>query len=107
MGTDRTKVWDVLVPAAEFDDFGGWLLDSQFEAQMGSPYLLAHGWGRPVADATTSITIPEDGVYTVWVHAKDWVPAHHPGRFTVSLGGHGMDGEFGASGRRRNRTGPA
>ena len=36
-----------------FEDYGGWSLDTQFETEMGSPYLLAHGLGRPVADATT------------------------------------------------------
>ena len=43
----------ILVEAEAFDDYGGWVLDSQFELEMGSPYLLAHGNGRPVADATT------------------------------------------------------
>jgi hypothetical protein len=57
----------ILVEAEEFDDFGGWILDSQFELEMGSPYLLAHGNGRPVADATTSISITHSGVYNVWV----------------------------------------
>lgn len=38
----------ILVEAKAFDDFGGWVLDSQFELEMGSPYLLAHGNGRPV-----------------------------------------------------------
>ena len=40
----------LLIEAEDFADFGGWVLDSQFEAIMGSPYLLAHGLGRPVAD---------------------------------------------------------
>ena len=44
----------ILVEAEEFDDYGGWTLDSQFETEMGSPYLLAHGLGVPVADATTT-----------------------------------------------------
>ncbi|MBQ88061.1 MAG: NADH-dependent oxidoreductase, partial [Acidimicrobiaceae bacterium] len=70
----------LLVEAEEFDDHGGWLLDSQFEIQMGSPYLLAHGLGRPVEDAITTVEIPETAEYTVWVRAKDWVPSHSPGR---------------------------
>ena len=45
----------ILIEAEDFENYGGWLLDSQFEAQMGSPYLLAHGLGRPVADATTVV----------------------------------------------------
>jgi hypothetical protein len=37
----------ILVEAEDFDNYG-WVLDSQFETLMGSPYLLAHGLGRPV-----------------------------------------------------------
>lgn len=89
----------ILVSAPEFDDFGGWTLDSQFESAMGSPYLLAHGLGTPVADATTTIEVEQGGRYRVWVRAKDWVPEHHPGRFTVAIGGEPLPVEFGADGR--------
>ena len=44
----------VLVEAEQFADLGGWVVDQQFMDQMGSPYLLAHGLGVPVRDATTS-----------------------------------------------------
>ncbi|MBC3189940.1 FAD-dependent oxidoreductase [Pseudonocardia sp. C8] len=89
----------ILVEAEEFDDFGGWTLDSQFEVEMGSPYLLAHGLGVPVADATTTIDVERAGSYRVWVRAKDWVPSHHPGRFAVSINGERLPVEFGANGR--------
>ena len=89
----------ILVEAEDFDDLGGWVVDSQFEVQMGSPYLLAHGIGRPVADATTTISVSEAGEYEVWVRAKDWVPAHHPGRFTLSIDGVALATEFGANGQ--------
>lgn len=87
-----------LVEAEDFDDYGGWVLDSQFEVQMGSPYLLAHGLGRPVADAFTVVERVEAGDYTLWVCCKDWVPNHHPGRFTVSVNGKALDTVFGTSG---------
>ncbi|MGW0949469.1 FAD-dependent oxidoreductase [Streptomyces sp. NPDC002623] len=89
----------ILVEAEAFEDFGGWTLDSQFDIQMGSPYLLAHGLGQPVEDARTVVVIPEAGEYKVWVRAKDWVPAHHPGRFTLSVNGTTLETEFGANGR--------
>ena len=57
MSTGNHKVstaTGILIEAEDFDNYGGWLLDSQFEAQMGSPYLLAHGLGKPVADASTT-----------------------------------------------------
>ncbi|MEM9723859.1 MAG: FAD-dependent oxidoreductase [Pseudomonadota bacterium] len=89
----------ILVEAEAFADLGGWLVDSQFETQMGSPYVLAHGLGRPVADATTTVEIPEARDYEIWVRAKDWVPAHHPGRFALSVNGRRLDIEFGANGQ--------
>jgi FAD-dependent oxidoreductase family protein len=87
----------ILVEAEDFHDYGGWVLDSQFETTMGSPYLLAHGLGRPVADATTKITVAIGGEYEVWVRAKDWVPSYHPGRFTLSIDGTTLETEFGAN----------
>lgn len=90
---------NVLVEAGMFTERGGWIFDSQFEAEMGAPYLLAHGLGVPVADARTTVTLSEPGPYRVWVRTKDWVPSHHPGRFTVTVGGHTFDHEFGATGR--------
>lgn len=90
---------DLLIEAEEFDDYGGWVLDSQFDMEMGSPYLLAHGSGRPVADARTVVDIAQAGSYSVWVRAKDWVPAHHPGRFELSLGNKRLATEFGANGK--------
>lgn len=88
----------VLVEAEDFDDYGGWILDSQFETQMGSPYLLAHGLGVPVSDATTTVDLDLVGTYRVWVRAKDWVPSHHPGRFTASINDQQLAVEFGANG---------
>lgn len=87
----------VLIEAEDFDNHGGWVVDSQFETQMGSPYLLAHGLGKPVADATTTVTLPEASEFEVFVRAKDWVPGHHPGRFTLSINGQVLDTEFGAN----------
>lgn len=95
----RTSSSGILIEAEEFENFGGWVLDSQFEMQMGSPYLLAHGLGRPVADATTDVTLADSGDYVVWVRTKDWVPSHHPGRFTMSINGEMLAKELGASGQ--------
>ena len=88
----------ILVEAEAFADHGGWTLDSQFETQMGSSYLLAHGLGRPVEDAKTVIRVDQPGDHEVWVRAKDWVPSHHPGRFTLSINGTPLESEFGANG---------
>ena len=88
---------EVLVEAEGFDDTGGWVIDQQFMDVMGSPYLLAHGMGRPVQPAATEVAFPETGTYRLWVRTKDWVPEDewHPGRFTVVLDGTPADAVFG------------
>ena len=54
-----TRAADQLfVEAENFASSGGWSLDTQFIDIMGSPYLIAHGLGQPVKDATTSVTFP-------------------------------------------------
>ncbi|WP_222846243.1 FAD-dependent oxidoreductase [Pontiella sulfatireligans] len=88
---------EVLVEAESFSDKGGWVLDQQFVHQMGSPYLLAHGMGKPVADAVTTVIFPQTGKYRVWVRSKNWVPGEWkaPGRFHVKVGGRLLPVEFG------------
>ncbi|KAL6792163.1 FAD dependent oxidoreductase domain-containing protein [Trichoderma sp. SZMC 28013] len=93
---------EFLVEAESFDEFGGWVLDSQFELEMGSPYLLAHGNGTPVADATTTVKVSESGTYNIWVRAKDWVPDYHPGRFNVVINGTVLDTTFGENNKDWN-----
>ena len=92
----------VLVEAESFADPGGWALDAQFMDQMGSPYLLAHGLGKPVRDAVTAVRLPAPGAYRVWVRTKDWVAQWRapgaPGRFQVLVDGRPLAAEFGAEG---------
>lgn len=96
----------VFVEAEAFADHGGWKLDTQFIETMGSPYLLAHGLGKPVADATTEVTFPETGEYKIWVRTKNWVAkfadtvdaSAAPGRFQVKIGGETLPREFGKTG---------
>ncbi len=92
----------VLVEAECFRDLGGWVLDQQFMDQMGSPFLLAHGLGIPVADATAVVTFSEPGRYRVWVRTRDWVAPWKkpgaPGRFQISVAGQKLDTVFGTEG---------
>ncbi len=92
----------VLVEAEAFDDLGGWVLDQQFMDLMGSPYLLAHGIGVPVADATTTVAFPAPGTYRVWVRTRDWVAPWNapgaPGRFQVLVDGTPLETTFGTEG---------
>ncbi|MBM3855432.1 MAG: FAD-dependent oxidoreductase, partial [Verrucomicrobia bacterium] len=92
----------VLVEAEGFAQRGGWVVDPQFMDLMGSPYLLAHGLGRPVADATTAVVVPTAGRYRVWVRTMDWVARRQapgtPGRFHLLVGGRPLAAAFGTVG---------
>ncbi|MBO7721981.1 MAG: FAD-dependent oxidoreductase [Kiritimatiellae bacterium] len=82
-----------LVEAESFAEKGGWVVDQQFMDQMGSPFLLAHGLGRPVKDAVSSVLLAP-GRYRLWVRTRDWVAPHGPGLFAVLVNGRPA-GEFG------------
>ena len=88
---------ELLIEAEGFDDLGGWALDTQFTHVMGSPYLLAHGLGRPVANARTRARFADVGTYRIWVRTKDWVPSDHPGRFQVIVDGRLLQPTFGTT----------
>lgn len=92
----------VLVESEGFTQRGGWVVDPQFMDQMGSPYLLAHGLGRPVADATTEVEFPATGTYRVWVRTKDWVAQWKapgaPGKFRLLVDGRPLATTFGTEG---------
>jgi hypothetical protein len=83
-----------------FETHGGWVKDWQFIDQMGSPYLMAIGYGVPVSDAITTIDILEPGLYKLWVRTKDWIPEFNPGRFEIFLNGQRSGKIFGASGQK-------
>ena len=88
----------VLVEAESFARLGGWVVDQQFMDVMGSPFLLAHGLGVPVAPAETTVGLPLAGRYRLWVRTRDWVAPQGPGRFRVHVGGRPLAREFGVGG---------
>lgn len=80
---------NILIEAESFAEKGGWLVDPQFVEQMGSPYLIAHGLGKPVENASTDFEIRKSDAYRIWVRTKDWAPGNweSPGRFLVLVDG--------------------
>ncbi len=102
LATTTARAGELLVEAESFQQRGGWQLDTQFIEQMGSPYLLAHGLGQPVADAVTKATLPESGKYTVWVRTFDWVARWKapgtPGRFALTINGKQISDQLGTEG---------
>lgn len=79
----------IFIEAESFSDRGGWVIDQQSMDVIQSAYLMAHGLGTPVSDATTSIKIPSDGKYYIWVRTKDWVAPWGvkgaPGKFQLII----------------------
>ena len=84
----------VLVEAESFETHGGWKNDQQFMDQMGSPFLLAHGIGIPVADAVTSVDVPTAGQYRVWVRTRDWVAPWKTPETSAAKRAYGTPGIF-------------
>ena len=95
----------VLIEAEAFDDVGGWAVDQQFMDLMGSPYLLAHGLGSPVADATHTLAT-EPGQVRVWVRTRNWIAPWNttdnllpaPGKFQVIVDHTPLETTFGTAG---------
>ena len=80
----------ICLEAEQFKERGGWAVDSQFIDQMGSSFLLAHGMGKPVADAVTTFECPAAGTYHVWARTRNWTAPwsiHAAGTFTVKGNG--------------------
>ena len=100
----------IFIEAESFDDWGGWVNDTQFMDQMGSPYLLAHGMGKPVSDAKTTVNISEAAEYHVWVRTKNWmagvyaaqglpVPESPAGAFELLVNGTPLKTVLGTQGK--------
>ena len=102
MSLSVTASADIWVEAEQFTRRGGWVVDQQFMDLMGSPYLLAHGMGRPVADAAATVTVPADGTYQVWARTYNWTSPwsseRGPGRFQVGVNGTRLPAELGCTG---------
>ncbi|GJM30171.1 MAG: pyridine nucleotide-disulfide oxidoreductase [Cyclobacteriaceae bacterium] len=90
----------VFVEAESFSDPGGWVIDQQSMDVMGSPYLMAHGMGLPVADASTEIKFPQQGRYRMFVRTRNWTARwseQAAGQFQVLLNGKPLEQTFGTT----------
>lgn len=86
----------------DFRSRGGWCVDTQSYPQLGSAYLLAHGLGNPVEDATAIVSFEESGTYHLWVKTRDWTATwgrlEAPGRFQIEVNGELQKIVFGTEG---------
>lgn len=99
---DSDKMNEIFIEAESFAFKGGWATDSQSYETLGSAYLMAHGLGKPVADATTTIKADNAGEYFVWARTRDWTAAWDKsakaGRFKVGVDGVLLRNETGIGG---------
>jgi hypothetical protein len=90
----------VFLEAESFANPGGWVIDQQSMDVMGSPYLMAHGMGIPVADAATVINFPKKGQYKLFVRTRNWTARWSEaaaGQFQVWVDGTPVNKTFGTT----------
>ncbi|MDO5580419.1 MAG: FAD-dependent oxidoreductase [Planctomycetia bacterium] len=92
----------IFLEAESFKDLGGWVVDPHSMNQMGSSYVMAHGYGLPVQDAKTALSLAKAGNYSVWIRTRDWTapwkrgtPA---GRFRILINNHELPTVLGTNG---------
>lgn len=94
----------LFVEAESFDEKGGWVVDQQFMDIMGSPYLLAHGLGKPVKDASTNIVLPQIGTYYIYVRTYNWTSpwkqGKGPGKFSLKINEKNISSHLGIIGNQ-------
>ena len=95
---------NIWLETENFSEKGGWVVDQQFMDLMGSPYLMAHGMGQPVPDASTTVDIPHKGKWHVYVRTfnwtSPWTSQDGPGAFNVKVGGKTLKTVLGTKGDR-------
>ena len=95
---------ELFVEAESFSVKGGWQVDQQFMDVMGSPYLLAHGAGVPVEDASAQVRLPGKGEWHLFVRtfnwASPWYDGEGPGKFKVAVDGDELSETLGAAGSK-------
>ncbi|MBQ5874785.1 MAG: FAD-dependent oxidoreductase, partial [Alistipes sp.] len=98
-----THAKGILVEAESFANAGGWSIDQQFMFEMGSPYLIAHGMGTAVEDATTKVTLSKSGLYHIYVRTYNWTSPwsdkRGAGAFRLGVDGTLLKEELGSTGK--------
>ena len=88
----------LFIEAESFQNKGGWVVDQQFMDLMGSSYLMAHGLGTPVSDATTTVNFDKRGEYTVFVRTYNWTSPwttkEGPGKFQLTVNGKALNNKI-------------
>lgn len=93
----------LFIEAESFENKGGWVNETQSMEELHSAYLMAHGLGVPVKDATTTVTVNTDGVYAVWALTRDWTAVwgvkDSAGKFNIAVNGAALPAVLGTDGK--------
>lgn len=93
---------DILLEAESFQHLGGWSVDKEAFTLIQSATLMAHGCGRVVEDASTTLEIAKEGVYDVWVSTSNWTAPWYdgkgPGAFDLMVNGQMVASDLGTEG---------
>lgn len=92
---------EFFLEAEGFERLGGWLIDQQSVREMGSPYLMAHGLGRPVEDAVTHFAVESEADFRLFARTRNWTAPwskNAAGRFSLLVDGEALEEELGTEG---------
>lgn len=100
------KKQNVFIEAESFSAPGSWVVDQQGIDVRGSSWLLAHGAGIPVEDASEQIGLPCPGRYHVFALTRNWTapwfPEDGPGAFRILIDGKPLKNILGTKGEEWN-----
>ena len=93
---------EIFIEAEQLSNKGGWVVDQQSMETIHSSYLMAHGMGIPVEDATGEVEVAESGVYNIWVRTRDWTAVwdvkDSAGKFKLLVDGRETEQILGTNG---------
>ena len=78
------KIW---IDALEFENYGGFVKETQFVREMGQGYLLADGVGEPVAPASTTFCTEHGGMFRFFIRTKNWCTEYSPDGLIIAVDG--------------------
>ena len=94
---------NIFIEAESFRDKGGWLVDTSSMETIHSSYLMAHGMGVPVADASNEFEVKDSGKYYIWSLTRDWTSVwdvkDSAGKYTIKIDGIELEKILGTNGK--------
>ncbi len=98
----RVAMFELFLEAESFEEKGGWVVDTLSFEKLHSAYLMAHGMGKSVADASTGFVLRSSGKFSVWALTRDWTAVwgakQSAGRYQILINGRALDTVLGTNG---------